>query len=225
MPFCRSLSGSAAFIVCFLSWSFAATPVAAQSDEQSDDGWWVFDGSDWEWAEDKHASIYSVAVMAGEGTESNFSDTVSDLFGYDGSGDKLIVASASREIFWFRDQFSIDGELMYGYHYDREDYHEVGAAVYMRWHEFPWNGFISTTFAVGVGPSYTTIYPALEAQDNPDDRSKVLNQFNLELTTTLWSLPDTMLLFRLQHRSGVFGALGGVWDGSNFLTVGLRQKL
>ena len=36
--------------------------------------------------------------------------------------------------------------------------------------------------------------------------------------------PSTALLFRLQHRSGVFGTFGGVWDASNFLTIGLRRQ-
>jgi len=30
-------------------------------------------------------------------------------------------------------------------------------------------------------------------------------------------------VLRIQHRSGIFGTMGGVTDGSNFMTAGLRH--
>ncbi len=76
---------------------------------------------------------------------------------------------------------------------------------------------------VGPGSSYTSVYPALELQDGSNNRSRTLNQFNLEMTLAMPRCPTTSLMERLQHRSGIFGTVGGVYDASNFLTVGVRQ--
>ena len=201
----------------------AAILIAAPAPAAAAD-WWVFDGAAWRWAEAGKEPVHSLALFGGEGTERNFSDTLKKLFDFEGSSDRVVAVTAGRRIAWFRRQFSIDAELMYARHYGRETYDEVGMAAYVRWHDFPWNDHLVTSFAVGLGPSYTTIYPQLEVQDNEDDRSKLLNQFNLELTLALPQYPTTSALVRLQHRSGIFGAINGVWDASNFLTIGLKQE-
>lgn len=188
------------------------------------EGWWILDGPSWSWADSQNEAVHGIAVFGGEGTERNFSDTLQNLFDYQGSSDRVLALAGTRRIGWFRRQFSIDAELMYAHHYGRETYEEVGIAAYVRWHDFPWNEHVVTSFAVGVGPSYTTKYPKLEEQDNDEDKSKILNQFNLEVTLAMPRYPDTALLGRLQHRSGVFGMINGVWDASNFLTLGLRQQ-
>lgn len=198
-----------------------ALPAAAQDET----GWWVLDRDSWRWTSSGDDHAWALSVFGGEGTERNLSDTIENLFAFEGSSDRIVAVAGSREIARFRDQLAIEAELMYGYHYGRETYHEVGGAAYLRWLDFPWNDHVVTTFAVGLGPSWTTIYPELERQDDPDNRSRLLNQFNLELTAALPRWPDTALLVRLQHRSGVFGTLGGVWDASNFLVIGLRQGL
>ncbi|MDA0221697.1 MAG: hypothetical protein O3B22_19350 [Proteobacteria bacterium] len=198
----------------------AAAPAAWA---EGDGGWWLLDSGSWRWVDASTETPYAVAVFGGEGTELNLSDTLQKLFDFQGSSDRLLAVSGTRELAWFRDDLSIEAEAMYGYHYGREVYHEVAATLYARWHAFPWNEYLVTSFAVGVGPSYTTIYPELELQDDPDNRSRLLNQFNLELTVAMPHYPTTSLLVRLQHRSGFFGMLGGVGDASNFLTIGLRQ--
>lgn len=170
------------------------------------------------------AGAWSLALFGGEGTDRNFSETLSNPFAGDTTGDLLVALAGARELFRYRDMLSIEVEAMYGYHFGREDYHEVGTALYARWRDFPWNETLVTTFALGLGPSYTTIYPELETQADPGDRSRWLNQFNIEATFALPRDPSTALLFRLQHRSGVFGTFGGVWDASNFLTIGLRRQ-
>jgi hypothetical protein len=201
---------------------FLVVTVSAQAEQESD-GWWLLDSNSWSWADHTTDTPYAIAVFAGEGTERNLSDTIEKLYDFDGSSDRIIGFSGTRELAWFRDQLSIEAELMYAYHYGREEYHEVGAAVYARWHDFPWNNHLRTTFAVGVGPSYTSVYPELEVQDGTNNRSRTLNQFNLEMTFAMPRYPTTSLMMRLQHRSGIFGTIGGVYDASNFLTVGLRQ--
>ncbi|MBX3508056.1 hypothetical protein [Parvibaculum sp.] len=178
------------------------------------------EASNWR-APDKDGKRHAVTVFMGEGTENNFSTIIENFFDVEGSTDHVVGATASRLLGWYGQSLSFEGEIMYARHYGRETYHEIGAAIYARWHEFPWNDYLSTTAAVGLGPSYTTEFPQLERQ--PDgSRSRTLNQFNLQATFALPSYPDVSLVTRLQHRSGVFGLFNGVTDASNFLTLGLR---
>jgi hypothetical protein len=178
----------------------------------------------WRWADSGESGLYGGTVFFGQGTESNFSEVLRRLFDVDGSGDRIAGISALRRLAWLGPHLSIEVEALYAYHYGRERYHEGGLAAYARWHDFPWNSYVATTAAVGLGPSYTSRYPALERQSRMEDRSRVLNQLNLELTFAAPRRPESQLLLRLQHRSGVFGLFNGVTDGSNFLTLGLRQR-
>ncbi|MBX3497409.1 MAG: hypothetical protein KF769_14310 [Parvibaculum sp.] len=167
--------------------------------------------------------LYAVTVFMGEGTENNFSNIIENFFDVEGSTDHVLGLTASRLLGWYGPSLSFEAELMYAYHYGREVYHEIGTAAYARWHDFPWNDYVLTTAAIGMGPSYTTEFPQLEAQ--PDgSRSRLLNQLNLQTTFALPSRPDIALVARMQHRSGMFGAFNGVTDASNFLTLGLRYE-
>lgn len=167
--------------------------------------------------------LYAVTIFMGEGTENNFSNVLENFFDVEGSTDHVVGLAASRLLGWYGRSLSFEAELMYAYHYGREVYHEIGTAAYARWHDFPWNDYVLTTMAVGMGPSYTTEFPQLERQ--PDgSRSRLLNQFNLQASFALPAYPETALVARLQHRSGMFGAFNGVTDASNFLTLGLRYE-
>lgn len=210
------LLAAAGFLFCL---ALILRPVPAHAE-----GWWILNGNDWRAADHAREPVYALSFFGGEGTESNFSDVVENLFNVSGSSDRMLAFAGAQRFFWFRDQLSIDGELMYARHYGRETYHEIGAAIYLRWHDFPWNNYLKTTLAAGMGPSYTTIYPELERQDSGEDRSKILNQLNLEITAAHPALPNTSLMARMQHRSGMFGIINGVTDASNFLTIGLRQE-
>ncbi len=177
----------------------------------------------WHWAGSSDPSPWAVAVFGGQALDSNFSDTVTQPYSSDATGDYMVALEGSRTFAWYRDMLSFEGAAMGAYHFGHQQYEEFGGAVYARWHRFPWNDTVRTTLALGLGPSYTTIYPQIEAQNDPNNRSRWLNQFNIEATFGLPQYASTELLLRLQHRSGMFGTMGGVWDGSNFVVMGLRQ--
>lgn len=178
----------------------------------------------WRWADASVEPVHSVTLFGGEGTEDDFTDTLGNLFEFSGSSDRIVALALGRRLAWLQRRASVDGEVFYARHYGRERYHEVGITGYVRWHEFPWSDHMVTSFAVGTGPSYTTIRPQLETQNDGEPGARLLNQFNLELTLASPRFPLTSMVVRLQHRSGVFGLFGGVTDASNFLTFGLRHE-
>lgn len=172
-------------------------------------------------AHDDDERAWSVSVFAGAGSHLAMSGTIQRLPDIDDSGDRIAAVALSREVLRFDDSLGFELEGMAAHHFGRENYQEVGTALYARWHSFPWNAWLTTTMALGMGPSYTTIYPVSEFEPGASDRSRVLNQFNLEITLGLPSTPDTSLLLRLQHRSGIFGVIDH--GSSDFLTMGLRR--
>ena len=54
--------------------------------------------------------------------------------------------------------------------------------------------------------------------------AKMLFYLGFDLAFALASLPDTELVFRIQHRSGAYGTLGAMKEGNNANIVGIRQR-
>lgn len=166
---------------------------------------------------------YFVNLFYGAGKERDFSEIVTRPYTPRPTADRMAAVAVGRElgrVYESRIAFEIEG--LYAYHWPRGPYHEAGLALNTRWLDFPWNRWMPTTFAVGIGPSVTTRIPPIE-QDR-GHRSHVLNQFNLELTLALPQAPEVALLGRVQHRSGVFGLVNGVHGGSDFATIGFKWR-
>ncbi|GAC1356527.1 MAG: hypothetical protein NVSMB34_10750 [Variovorax sp.] len=78
----------------------------------------------------------------------------------------------------------------------------------------------------GIGLSYAFGRPSYE--DGPDGdptRRYRFQNFNaIELEGGLNQFPDTGLVARVHHRSGLYGLVAPKHVGSNFLTVGIRHR-
>ncbi|NOU07464.1 MAG: hypothetical protein HOO99_14915 [Hyphomicrobiaceae bacterium] len=102
---------------------------------------------------------------------------------------------------------------------------EGWAAAYIRYDNFPWKHILRTTFAASVGVDYITKLPLSEDNADPTRaRSKFLHYFSPEVTFALPDSPQHEMVFRLHHRSGVFGLFNGVRGGADAFTVGYRYR-
>lgn len=54
--------------------------------------------------------------------------------------------------------------------------------------------------------------------------AKLLFYLGFDLAFALTRLPDTELVFRIQHRSGAYGTLGAMKEGNNANVIGIRQR-
>lgn len=115
--------------------------------------------------------------------------------------------------------WSLEWEANATKHWGIQDHWEFNLAAGARWHRFPWNDTVNTSVAFGVGPSYATETPALEALPGKN-KEKWLAFWYLELAL---SPPgsDWSGILRLHHRSDAFGLLGEV-DSADALTLGVR---
>ena len=110
-------------------------------------------------------------------------------------------------------------------HWGLQDHWEFNALLALRWSRFPWSDDLRTSFAVGDGLSWATEVPPLELEEHEEETAaQLLNYLMLELTLGLPSQESWDFVFRIHHRSGVFGVFDGVDGGSNVLAIGLKWR-
>lgn len=103
----------------------------------------------------------------------------------------------------------------------RDPFPDYNAALQFRWVDFPWNSYVTTSFGVGLGLSYSSQVYLMDIQRHPDVyRSRLKFDLPIHLTFARASHPDQQLVFYLAHQSGGFYIFdkGGV----NSLGMGLR---
>lgn len=93
----------------------------------------------------------------------------------------------------------------------------------LRWIDWPWDKYITMTFAAAEGISYTSRVPYVEVQDpNATGSSRLLNYLMFEVTFALPAHPEWQLVGRIHHRSTAYGIFGNTNGGSNTVGLGLR---
>lgn len=106
----------------------------------------------------------------------------------------------------------------------KRDFFEMNAFILGRWQSFPWSKYLYTSFGLGEGLSLGEEFPAIEKLDptNNKSTSRFLNFLSWEITMGPAKCPRWSFVYRLHHRSGIFGTFGGVSGGSNVTAFGIR---
>lgn len=102
--------------------------------------------------------------------------------------------------------------------------YEVSPFIMARWNNFPWNDTIRTTFGLGAGLSYASSVPSIELDvTDPDgDYKNLLHYIAIEATLAMPQHKEWQLVYRLHHRSGVFGLMGAENEGNTAVEIGFR---
>ncbi len=165
-----------------------------------------------------------IAILGGVFSSDVFSDIV--LSPWDTRTERIYLLSGSynRRLTTVLNHLDIEVEAGVGRRFGDNNSAEAYAALGLRWREFPWNDYLRTSFAVyPIGPSYVANLSASEV--SKDGRSaNWLNFFSIELTFAAPAKPQLEAIFRLHHRSGVFGLINGSTNGADFLSVGARYR-
>lgn len=131
------------------------------------------------------------------------------------------VVEASRELAAPYDSLTVEGEVNVGRHTGFQDHLEYNGLLLARWHAFPWDAYLDSTGAFGVGYSYADRRPAVEKAEG-DDTERSLAFMALEIS---FASPDARrweTFVRIHHRSDVYDLVAD-GRGSNFLGVGVRR--
>jgi hypothetical protein len=101
---------------------------------------------------------------------------------------------------------------------------EGWAAIGVYWTRFPWDDYLGTKigFAEGIDIA-TQIDRAERLRALPGHTgSVVLNYISPEIDFSLPRVPGYELVFRINHRSGIWGLINGVNGGAQYGEAGLR---
>jgi hypothetical protein len=132
----------------------------------------------------------------------------------------FVVAGSWRFARLLADKLSLELEAQVGKYLGDQDHWEFNLPILgFRWHRFPWDRLLATSFAWGIGPSYATQVPEIEIETNGQSSRWLIHWFG-ELAfgppTAGWEA-----LLRLHHRSDGFGTMAED-GGANAICAGLR---
>lgn len=141
-------------------------------------------------------------------------------------GDNYLVATALSHRLVRNGHCVFDGEVGVGYRFPL-DSPEGWAAIYVRY-ELPWDKFLFVSVAIDTGLSYIAKVPDVEKEKSTSrgnvDGTRLLHYLGPEITFALPRDRNKEGVLRIHHRSGAMGTFGGVWGGSNVVTLGFRYR-
>lgn len=154
-------------------------------------------------------------------------DTLSDVLTFQADYDsdyKFWALALARKLKTVNPKLTIEFEGQLAKHIEGQDHWEINGLFAARWLRFPWDAYVDTTAAAGVGLSYATELPQFEV-DTEGASEKLLGYLLFELTFGPPSIPQWDVVTRIHHRSGAWELFGdGVKGASNSITVGLKYR-
>lgn len=160
-----------------------------------------------------------VSIYGGPYTEENLAEIPTLNANY--SDDSFILVGAlAREIYRYEQWLSAELEGQAGKHFgSKDDQWEFVGLILGRWHPFPWDKYVDTSFAIGAGLSFNSDKSEIEL-DRDENAQRLLGYLAFEFTFGLPQYPRWDLMFRIHHRSGAKGLIGE--SASNYLCGGLK---
>jgi hypothetical protein len=172
--------------------------------------------------------LWSVVAFSGMYTSRTFGNTV---FGFPGDLEKNYIHALglNRRLFTWPRHFTWEGEALFARHHGshlegRQRYDEYVACLLLRYARFPWDRYVNTSVAFGEGMSYTSRLSRREAQKASAETRKLLNYLAVEIGFAHPRYPAWSLVYRIHHRSGIFGLMGGLEGVSDYYCLGIRYR-
>lgn len=165
---------------------------------------------------------FAVTVYGGRMTEGKSSDIVK---GQSGFIDAYVVVGTLSWTFarYLEDALSFELEGQVGKWWGDQDNMEFNLPLAIRWSKFPWNHYVATSVAYGLGPSYAT-----EEPDAKSYKGEFTDQFMAYWFTEIALGPPNSKwagVFRIHHRSDAFGLVADSSNHSeNTLAIGLKYR-
>lgn len=164
---------------------------------------------------------FSASLYGGVMTDDNWHQSLS---GQASLVDSYILVGAMSWTFYrpANRLWSLELEANVARHFGIQDHFELNAPILTaRWEDFPWDRYLDTSLAFGLGPSFASTTPEYE-RIRKGESDPMMLFWHMEAA---FGLPDSRwsTIFRLHHRStgyGMFAEKGG----SNILTMGLRYE-
>ena len=166
------------------------------------------------------AQDFAITVYAGRVTDARAGDVITGDFSF---VDANLITGA---LAWTGKRFmnnalSLEVEGQVGKYFGDQTHWEFNLPIVVRWNKFPWNEWVDTSLAWGVGPSYATEVPKVEVALHGSSQQWLIYWFGeikLGPPKTDWAIS-----LRLHHRSTGWETVGKS-GGSNTLAAGLSYR-
>lgn len=164
----------------------------------------------------------SITVFGGVYTTVNMGESFNPFANHDST--YLIAGSYRREFIKLPWNIVLGGEIGLGLRFGTGSYGEIWAAPTARLVGIPLGKVASMSIGLSAGFSAITNPTGLEQQREHEHsgNSKLLFYFSPELAFAFRELANMEIVLRLHHRSGLYGTLGRMREGSNTHVVGVR---
>lgn len=135
----------------------------------------------------------------------------------------ILGGSYDRQFYDFKSIFIVNGQVGVADRFGDGNSGELwgGAHVQARIPVFG-GAYVTPGLTVGLSAVTNAIGIEIQRQEENHGNAHLLFMFSPELALTLPSYPDWDLVYQLHHRSGLFGTLGHMEEGTNAEVVGLR---
>ena len=165
---------------------------------------------------------YALNLYAAQLTANHFEDFFNDEV-LDFKNSYLLTVSLAKTIGAWKEKLNYEIEGQVTKHFKRQDHWEFNLLGAVRWRAFPWNRWLPTSMAFGIGPSWATEKPEIEVE-NDGETAHLLVYWMLELAIAPFAeRPELELISRIHHRSDAFGLVADD-GGSNALAIGLKYR-
>jgi hypothetical protein len=144
-------------------------------------------------------------------------------------GGEIYTFTASRrlgELEWrmadkiFHPQMEMPLTLEIVNEHSRKPFLDYNAAFMMRWIDFPWNSYVETSLAMGVGLSYSSKVYLMDRKTHDEmDRSHLKIYWPLQITFASPKLPEHQVILFISHQSG-----GHIFDVGGVNSVGFGYR-
>jgi hypothetical protein len=168
---------------------------------------------DYDWAVTAYRGWLTEATL---GEMISFDMTVDTEFSY-------WAFALTRKITEITDSLNLEGEGIIVKYTGEQDHLELDALFSGRWLNFPWNRYVDTTTAFGLGLSFASEKPYYEER-NKGETEQLLAFLLFEITVGVPKLPRWDLAARINHRSGAFGLFNGMHGAMNSVALGLKYR-
>ncbi|PLX80772.1 MAG: hypothetical protein C0615_00485 [Desulfuromonas sp.] len=165
---------------------------------------------------------YALNIYGAELTANHWEEFFDPSDSLDFQGSYLAAIALAQTVGHYRESvdFEVEGQVVK--HFEIQDHWEFNLLGLARWEPFPWDKYIETSIAFGIGPSWASEKPPIEVKSEGDSE-QLLVYWLLELAFSSPTKSEWAFITRIHHRSEAYG-LVAERGGSNALAFGLKYR-
>lgn len=176
------------------------------------------------------ATPWSVTLYGGPVTYTIFTETIKGEARFN-SG--MLAIAVDRRLAYLGWGWNLVGEAQFQQFAARDskdffegsgNYSAISLGIGVEYHHFPWERTLPTAVSVFMGPSYSFNPPLAYRRIDWGSRKALLNYLGIEFAFAIPPRRDLDAVFRIYHRSGVWGIFTNDAQEASAIGVGLRYR-